>query len=255
MVLFVTDANGTWWTSRLRSLRAMQAGPGSPCTIVTQLASSSPAAMRLDKRISCPRSLGWKRVRLWTRCFRRPENSSLQYAFYARLDGFKINDIQSNGYAHSTRRSAAGPLPTPSKATSTTRHRNRNTCFLPESSTIVASSDALIEYAARRKRPDPHHGKPRPPRETIKWPDRLTEEHLPDSYHPPRGGPRKNRDGDFVDADGNTWRNPPSGERHGAPHWDVSGKDWKKRHPEKGGHNVPIRPPEPEAKPEPPGPE
>jgi YD repeat-containing protein len=105
----------------------------------------------------------------------------------------------------------------------------------------------LIAFARRGGHPKPpHHGGEGPkPRVRHPWPDKLGEQHLPDLYEPPRGGPRKNSKGDWVDARGNTWHAPlPGKERHGEPHWDVNGKDWERRHPEKKGHNVPIRPPD-----------
>ncbi len=72
----------------------------------------------------------------------------------------------------------------------------------------------------------------------------LGVEDLPDSYVPPRGGPRKVtvQDGPYkgrvgwLDEDGNIWVPTKPGESHGGPHWDVQLNGGK------GGHlNVPPK--------------
>jgi hypothetical protein len=100
-----------------------------------------------------------------------------------------------------------------------------------------------IAYAPKKIHHDRPKGKPQPkPRFTHAWPEKMGQEHLPDTYEAPRGGVRRDRRGDYVDAYGNTWHAPKPGERHGEPHWDVNGKEWEKRG---RGHNEPIRRPEP----------
>jgi YD repeat-containing protein len=115
----------------------------------------------------------------------------------------------------------------------------------PGQSTRSLPMFAPARKKGTNKKPDKHGGKDADkPRVTREWPAKMGKEDLPDSYEPPKGGPRQNRQGDWVDRYGNSWHAPDPGERHGAPHWDVSGKQWQRNHPERGGHNVPIRPPD-----------